>query len=69
MTVTKEKFFRQAKVSPQDKISATDLAAREITAAETANREKKTEKLRALRLAQPVVEPVKPLKKKRQKSD
>jgi len=64
MTVTKEKFFKQARVSPQDKISATDLAAREITAAETANREKKTEKLRALRLAQPVVEPAKQSKKR-----
>ncbi len=64
MTVTKEKFFKLARVSPQDKISATDLAAREITAAETANREKKTEKLRALRLAQPVVEPVKQSKKR-----
>lgn len=67
MTVTKEKFFKPGKVSPQDKTLATDSAARQITAAEAADREKKTEKLRALRLAQPVAETTKQPKKKRQK--
>jgi hypothetical protein len=60
MAATKEKFFKQSRQTLQDKASATDIAARQITAAENADREKKTEKLRALRLAQSVVTPSKP---------
>lgn len=68
MAATKEKFFKQGKQTLQDKASATDMAAKQITAAETADREKKTEKLRALRLAQPEAEPIKPSAKRRQKT-
>jgi hypothetical protein len=50
MTATKEKFFNPAKLSAQDKAAATDQTARAIIAAEMSAREKKTEKLRMLRL-------------------
>ncbi|MBB3286797.1 MULTISPECIES: hypothetical protein [Rhizobium] len=68
MTVTKEKFFKQGRQTLQDKASATDTAAKQITATENADREKKTEKLRALRLAQPEAEPIKPATKRRHKT-
>ena len=52
MTPTKGEFFKPIKVSPQDKAAATDNTARAIIAAETEAREKKTEKLKNLRLKQ-----------------
>lgn len=68
MAATKEKFFKQGRQTLQDKASATDTAAKQITAAETADREKKTEKLRALRLARPEAEPIKPSAKRGHKT-
>ncbi|MFD1745939.1 hypothetical protein ACFSE1_10750 [Rhizobium helianthi] len=40
-----------AKLSPRDRAEATNRAAREIIDSEATAREKKTEKLRAMRLA------------------
>lgn len=51
MTATKEAFFKPGKMSAQDKAAAIDHAAREIIAKEATQREKKTERLRALREA------------------
>ncbi|MFT4003059.1 MAG: hypothetical protein QM684_22755 [Rhizobium sp.] len=65
MTATKDGFFKPAKVSAQAKADLTDSVARDILAAETAARKVKTEKLRALRLAQPIAETTVKTKKKR----
>jgi hypothetical protein len=50
MTATKGEFFNPAKLSSRDKAEATDHTARAIIAAEASARDKKTEKLKALRL-------------------
>ncbi|MBB3395277.1 MULTISPECIES: hypothetical protein [unclassified Rhizobium] len=49
---SKDEFFNPAKLSPRDKAATTDTTAKAIITAEAAAREKKTEKLRALRLQQ-----------------
>lgn len=51
MEATRETFFKPEKLSATDKANRTDSAARQILDAETLAREKKTEALRALRLA------------------
>lgn len=56
MTATKEEFFKPGKLSAQAKAEQTNTVVRDILAAEAAAREKKTEKLKALRMAQPVPE-------------
>ena len=56
MTATKDEFFKPGKLSAQAKAAQTDAAARDILAAEANARQKKPEKLKALRLAQPVLE-------------
>ncbi|MDQ0558897.1 hypothetical protein QO004_000672 [Rhizobium mesoamericanum] len=61
---SKSEFFNPAKLSSRDKAAATDATARAIVDAEAAAREKKTVKLRALRLQQeaetpPVAAPTK----------
>ncbi|WP_337268673.1 hypothetical protein [Oryzifoliimicrobium ureilyticus] len=58
MTATKEEFFKPAKVSPQQKATTTDQAARQIIASEAAERLKKTERLRLLREAKEAEAPV-----------
>jgi len=66
MTATKGEFFNPAKLSSRDKAEATDHTARAIIAAEASARDKKTEKLRALRLQQAADEPeAAPVKKRR----
>lgn len=65
MTATKDEFFKPAKMSAQAKAEQTNSVVRDILDAETNAREKKTEKLKALRLAQPTPEPVKTRKAKR----
>lgn len=64
MTATKDEFFNPAKLSARDKAAATDSTARAIIAAEASQRQKKTEKLRLLRLereaAQPSEAPARP---------
>ncbi|MBB3656660.1 hypothetical protein FHX15_001888 [Rhizobium sp. BK650] len=56
MTETKDTFFKPEKLSPQAKAEQTTSVAKTILASEAAARQKKTEKLRALRLAQEVPE-------------
>ncbi|WP_431323267.1 hypothetical protein [Rhizobium sp. YTU87027] len=61
---SKDEFFNPAKLSSREKASVTDTTARSIINAEAAAREKKTEKLKALRLqheaeASPVTAPAK----------
>lgn len=52
MTATKDEFFKPEKLSAQAKADQTNAVVRDILDAETTAREKKTERLRALRLAQ-----------------
>ena len=65
MTATKEEFFKPAKMSAQAKAEQTNSVVRDILDAEVTAREKKTERLKALRLAQPAPEPAKARKAKR----
>ena len=58
MVATKEKFFSPTKLSAQQKAATTHDAAMQIIDAEVAAREKKTEKLRQLRLEQEAANPV-----------
>lgn len=52
MSITKEQFFKPGKLSAQDKASTTNQAARDILAKEASDRERKTDRLRQLRLEQ-----------------
>lgn len=65
MAATKEQFFKQTKQSGHDKAAQTHSVSQSIVAAEAAAREKKTERLRALRLAQPPKPTNQPGSKKR----
>ncbi len=56
MTATKEKFFKPEKINVRDKAQTTDSAARGIIEAEVIARDKKTEKLKALRLERDAAE-------------
>ncbi|AXV17105.1 hypothetical protein CYG48_16255 [Neorhizobium sp. SOG26] len=56
MTATKEEFFSPTKLSARDKAAATDHTARAIIAAEASQREKKTEKLKLLRMEREAAE-------------
>lgn len=70
MATEREPLFTNKKTAQQAKTAATDNAARLIVAAETAAREKKTAKLRALRLQQQPehdAEPASPPKRTRKK--
>jgi len=60
MTATKDEFFNPAKLSARDKAAVTDHTARSIIAAETTEREKKTEKLRLLREEREAAQPTAP---------
>lgn len=64
MAATKDQFFKPAKPTGHDKAAHTHSVVQSIVAAEAAAREKKTERLRALRLAQPP-KPNQPGSKKR----
>ena len=72
MVATKEKFFSPTKLSAQQKAATTHDAAMQIIDAEVSAREKKTQKLRQLRLEQeaaaPVVTETTPKGRKRSKS-
>lgn len=65
MTATQDQFFKPAKMNASKKAAETDSAAKGIVAQEAAARDKKTEKLRALRLAREAAEPAPEPKKKR----
>ncbi|MCM2395148.1 hypothetical protein NBH19_03500 [Rhizobium sp. S95] len=56
MTATKDKFFKPERMSAGEKARATDDTARHIIESEATARGKKTEKLRALRLAREAAE-------------
>jgi hypothetical protein len=60
MTATKDEFFNPAKLSARDKAAVTDHTARSIIAAEAVEREKKTEKLKLLRMEREVAKPAAP---------
>lgn len=69
MTATKEEFFNPVKLSARDKAAATDETARTIIASEATAREKKTARLRELRLQQqPAEEPARPVAKNRKRA-
>jgi len=57
MVATKEKFFSPTKLSAQQKAATTHDAAMQIIDAEVSAREKKTQKLRQLRLEQEAAAP------------
>ena len=57
MTATKQQFFKPTKVSAEAKSAQTNSIARGIVEQEAAAREKKTEKLRALRMAREAATP------------
>lgn len=61
MTATKDQFFKPAKMSAQAKAAQTNSVIRDILDAEVVARDKKTEKLRAMRLAQEEEEAAKKL--------
>ncbi|PTM93389.1 hypothetical protein [Mycoplana dimorpha] len=65
MTATKGEFFTPAKMSALEKASRTHAVAKNIVADEIAAREKKTERLRALRLAKASLTPEAPARKKK----
>ena len=52
MTATKERFFKPGKATADVKAATTDPKARDIVAAETSERDRKTERLRRMRLEQ-----------------
>jgi len=56
LTATKDEFFSPTKLSARDKAAATDHTARSIIAAEASERDKKTEKLKLLRLEREAAE-------------
>lgn len=64
MTATRQQFFKPTKVSAEKKAEETNSVAKGIVAQETAARDKKTEKLRALRLAQAAAQPAPVAKRK-----
>lgn len=67
MTATKQNFFKPTKVSAEMKAADTNAAARGIVAQEANARDKKTERLRALRLAKEAANPSPPSPSKRKK--
>ncbi|WP_337184358.1 hypothetical protein [Shinella sp.] len=65
MTATKQSFFKPTKTSADKKAAETNSVARGIVEQETAARDRKTEKLRALRLAKEATEPAPAPKQKK----
>jgi hypothetical protein len=62
--MTKDDIFKPEKLSPQAKAEVTTAVAKDILAKEVSARQKKTEKLRALRLERAGTEaPPKPTKR------
>lgn len=64
MTVTEQNFFRATKISAQAKAAETAAVARGIIEREAKERDKKTERLRALRLAKEAADPSPPSRKR-----
>lgn len=63
MTATKDQFFKPTKLSADAKAHQTNTVVQEILVSEATAREKKTESLRALRLARDAAAEAKPIKK------
>lgn len=57
MTAAKDTFFSPTKVSAMEKAASTHKVAMQIIDAEAAAREKKTERLRRLRMERQALEP------------
>jgi hypothetical protein len=68
MTASKDQFFNATKMSARDKAEATNHTARAIIADEAKLREKKTEKLRALRLQREAEAEPEPARKRKHKA-
>lgn len=67
MTATRQQFFKPTKVSSEKKAEETNSVARGIVEQEASAREKKTAKLRALRLAKEAAEPAPEAPKRKKK--
>jgi len=67
MTATKQNLFKPTKFNAEMKAADTNAAARGIVAQEANARDKKTERLRALRLAKEAISPTAPPPQKRKK--
>ncbi|KQV41689.1 MULTISPECIES: hypothetical protein [unclassified Rhizobium] len=67
MADTKQQFFKPTKVSTEKKAADTNSAARGIVQQEAVARDKKTERLRALRLAKEAATPTPPPQKRTKK--
>lgn len=67
MTATKQNFFKPTKVSAEKKAADTTSAARGIIEQEANARDKKTERLRALRLANEAANPAPPSQSRKKK--
>ncbi|MBB3660184.1 hypothetical protein FHX15_005453 [Rhizobium sp. BK650] len=66
MTMTKQAFFKSEKISARDKAATTSEVARRIIETETANRTRKTARLRQLREAQPIEpKPIRPTRRRK----
>ncbi|MCP8893653.1 hypothetical protein KYK29_01835 [Shinella daejeonensis] len=69
MTATRQQFFKPTKASAAKKAEDTNSIAKGIIAQEAADRDKKTERLRAQRLARETMEPAPtpaPVRKRKQ---
>lgn len=65
MTATRQQFFKPTKMSAIKKAEETDSVSKSIVAQEAAARDRKTEKLRELRLAHEAAQPAPAPKRKR----
>ncbi|AJY44447.1 hypothetical protein [Martelella endophytica] len=68
MTATKDQFFKPGRMSATDKASITDRAAREIITEEATSLQKKTDRLRKLRLAREEADAAAPAPEKKKRS-
>ncbi len=65
MTMTTQELFKPEKISARDKAATTSQVARQIIETEAAERIRKTERLRQLREAQPIVlKPIRPARRR-----
>jgi hypothetical protein len=66
MTMKKQAFFKPVKIPARDKAATTSDIARQIIETETADRTRKTARLRQLREAQPIEpNPVRPTRRRK----
>lgn len=66
MAMTTQELFKPEKISARDKAATTSHVARQIIETEAAERIRKTERLRQLREAQPIVlKPIRPARRRK----